>query len=131
MTKQAIQTERAPAAIGPYSQGVRSGDLVFLSGQIPLDPATGELVTGDIEAEARRVLDNLRAVLAAAGCSFQDVVKTTIYLIDLADFAAVNAVYASYFSGDPPARATVQVAALPKGARVEIDAIARAQETHG
>ena len=88
-------------------------------------------MSGGIEAEARRVLDNLRAVLAAAGCSFQDVVKTTIYLIDLADFAKVNAVYASYFSGDPPARATVQVAALPKGARVEIDAIARAQVTHG
>jgi len=125
MTKQAIKTERAPAAIGPYSQAVQSGDLVFLSGQIPLDPASGELVSGDIEAQARRVLDNLRAVLAAAGCSFQDVVKTTIYLVDLADFAAVNAVYASYFSGDPPARATLQVAALPKGARVEIDAIAR------
>jgi len=125
MTKQAIKTERAPAAIGPYSQAVQSGDLVFLSGQIPLDPVSGELVSGDIEAQARRVLDNLRAVLAAAGCSFQDVVKTTIYLVDLADFAAVNAVYASYFSGDPPARATLQVAALPKGARVEIDAIAR------
>ena len=126
MTKQAIKTERAPAAIGPYSQAVRSGELVFLSGQIPLDPATGELVSGGIEAETRRVLDNLRAVLAAAGCSFQDVVKTTIYLTDLADFAAVNAVYGSYFSGDPPARATLQVTALPKGARVEIDAIARA-----
>ena len=126
MTKQAIKTERAPAAIGPYSQAIKSGDLVFLSGQIPLDPASGELVSGDVEAQARRVLDNLRAVLAAAGCSFQDVVKTTIYLIDLADFTAVNAVYESFFSGDPPARATVQVAALPKGARVEIDAIARA-----
>ena len=125
MSRQAVSTAGAPAAIGPYSQAIRSGELLFLSGQIPLDPATGELVTGAIEAQTRRVLENLGAVLEAAGGSFGDVVKTTIYLVDLAEFSAVNSVYASFFSGAPPARATVQVAALPKGARVEIDAVAR------
>ena len=100
-------------------------DLVFLSGQVPIDPKTGELVTGDIAAQTERVLDNLAAVLGAAGCTFEDVVKTTIYLMDLGDFQAVNATYAKRFSAAPPARATVQVSALPKGARVEIDAIAR------
>lgn len=123
---KAISTAEAPAAIGPYSQAIRSGDLVFLSGQVPIDPATGELVTGDIAAQTERVLDNLQAVLAAAGCTFADVVKTTIYLTDLGDFQAVNQTYAKRFSAAPPARATVQVSALPKGARVEIDAIARA-----
>jgi 2-iminobutanoate/2-iminopropanoate deaminase len=125
MTKRVVSTEKAPAAIGPYSQAILSGDLLFLSGQIPLDPKTGNLVTGDIEAETRRVMDNLGAVLAAAGAKFEHLVKTTIYLTDLGDFAAVNRVYASYFSLDPPARATVQVSALPRGARVEIEAIAR------
>jgi 2-iminobutanoate/2-iminopropanoate deaminase len=125
MEKQGVSTEAAPAAIGPYSQAIRSGDLVFLSGQIPLDPATGELVSGGIEDQTRRVMNNLGAVLAAAGASFENVVKTTIYLADLGDFAAVNGVYASYFGQPAPARATVQVAALPKGARVEIDATAR------
>lgn len=125
MTKRVISTDQAPAAIGPYSQAVAVGDFVFLSGQIALDPATGELVAGDIERETRRVMDNLRAVLAASGASTDDLVKTTIYLVDMADFARVNAVYAEYFSGSPPARATVQVAALPKGVRVEIDGIAR------
>ncbi len=123
----AISSPDAPSAIGPYSQAIRSGDLVFLSGQIPLDPKTGQLVTGNIVAETERVLDNLAAVLAAAGSSFADVVKTTIYLVDLADFQAVNETYAKRFGQNPPARATVQVAALPKGARVEIDAIARAR----
>jgi 2-iminobutanoate/2-iminopropanoate deaminase len=122
---KAISTPQAPAAIGPYSQAIQSGDLVFLSGQVPIDPATGELVAGDIAVQTERVLDNLAAVLAAAGCTFADVAKTTIYLVDLGDFQVVNQTYAKRFSAAPPARATVQVSALPKGARVEIDAIAR------
>jgi 2-iminobutanoate/2-iminopropanoate deaminase len=122
---KAISTADAPAAIGPYSQAIRSGDLVFLSGQVPIDPKTGELVGGDIAAQTERVLDNLAAVLAAAGSGFADVVKTTIYLVDLGDFLVVNQTYAKRFTAAPPARATVQVSALPKGARVEIDAIAR------
>lgn len=120
----AISTTDAPKAIGPYSQAVRSGNLVFLSGQIPLDPATGELVSGTIEQETERVMDNLAAVLAAAGCTFSHVVRTTIFLTNLGDFQAVNGVYGKRFSGVFPARATVQVAALPRGCRVEIDAIA-------
>lgn len=123
MPRQAIATPNAPAAIGPYAQAVRCGDTVYLSGQIPLDPATGELVSGDITRETRRVFDNLGAVLAAAGGSFAQVARVGIYLTDLADFAAVNAVMAEYFDAPYPARATVQVAALPKGARVEIDAV--------
>jgi 2-iminobutanoate/2-iminopropanoate deaminase len=115
----------APTAIGPYSQAIDAGDFVFLSGQVPIDPRTGELVQGDIAAQTERVLDNLGAVLEAAGCSFADVVKTTIYLMDLGDFQTVNATYAKRFAAAPPARATVQVSALPKGARVEIDAIAK------
>lgn len=122
---KAISTADAPAAIGPYSQAIHAGDLVFLSGQVPIDPATGDLVGGDIAAQTERVLDNLGAVLAAAGCGFGDVVKTTIYLVDLGDFQVVNQTYAKRFTAAPPARATVQVSALPKGARVEIDAIAR------
>lgn len=125
MTRKVISSSRAPAAIGPYSQAVLSGDLLFLSGQIPIDPESGELVSGDIELETRRVLDNLAHVLHAAGASFADLVKTTIYLTNLDDFAAVNRVYAERFAESPPARATVQVAALPRGARVEIDGIAR------
>ena len=124
MNRTAIATDGAPAAIGPYSQGVRAGDLVFLSGQIPLDPATGELVAGDITAQTQRVMENLRAVLAASGCTFGDVVRTTIYLVDLAHFARVNQAYGRYVSTPFPARATVQVSALPKGAQVEIDAVA-------
>jgi len=120
----------APAAIGPYSQAIDAGDFVFLSGQVPLDPKTGELVKGTIELETERVLDNLGAVLEAAGCSFSDVVKTTIYLTDLGDFQAVNGTYAKRFNAEaPPARATIQVSALPKGARVEIDAIAKKRVT--
>jgi 2-iminobutanoate/2-iminopropanoate deaminase len=111
-------------AIGPYSQAVEVGDLLFLSGQIPLDPATGELVAGGVEAQTSRVMANLGAVLGAAQLGFSQVVKATIYLTDLADFAAVNGVYASYFGDAPPARATVQVAALPRAARVEIELIA-------
>lgn len=123
--KKVIESQNAPKAIGPYSQAIRSGDLVFLSGQIPLDPKTGELVKADIATETERVLDNLEAVLGAAGCGFADVVRTTIFLTDLGDFAVVNETYGKRFTEAPPARATVQVAALPKGARVEIDAVAR------
>ncbi len=124
MHQQPIATDRAPAAIGPYSQAVVAGDWVFLSGQIPIDPDTGSIVSGDIGLATARVMENLNAVLRAADLTFDHVVKTTIYLIDLNDFAAVNAVYARYFSKNPPARATVQVAALPRGAAGEIDAIA-------
>jgi 2-iminobutanoate/2-iminopropanoate deaminase len=122
--KEVISTVAAPAAIGPYSQGVRCGNLLFLSGQIPLDPATGQLVEGDVAAQTLRVLANLHAVLAAAGAGFSDVVRTTIYLVDLAHFAVVNEIYARHIGEPPPARSTVQVAALPRGALVEIDAIA-------
>jgi 2-iminobutanoate/2-iminopropanoate deaminase len=124
MQRTAIQTATAPEAIGPYSQAIRVGTMVFTSGQIPLDPATGKLVEGDIGEQARRVLDNLEAVLAAAGAGFGDVVKTTIYLIDMGDFGAVNAVYGERFAGAPPARSTVAVARLPKDARIEIDMVA-------
>ena len=117
-------TKDAPTAIGPYSQAIRSGSMVFLSGQIPLDPATGEMVEGGIGAETERVMKNLGAVLQAAGCAFSNVVRTTIYLVDLNDFQAVNEIYGRSFDTAPPARATVQVSALPRGARVEIDAIA-------
>jgi 2-iminobutanoate/2-iminopropanoate deaminase len=119
-----VKTERAPAAIGPYSQAVRCGGLIFCSGQIPLDPATGRMIEGEIEAQTERVLENLSAVLAAGGGNLRDVVKTTVYLVDLNDFPKMNAVYGRYFSESPPARATVQVARLPAGALVEIDAIA-------
>ena len=124
MDRSAIRTDRAPQAIGPYSQALASHGLVFLSGQIGLDPATGALVSGGTAAEAEQVLRNLQAVLAAAGLGFEHVVRTTIYLVDLADFAAVNDVYQRYVREPYPARATVGVAALPRGARVEIDAIA-------
>ena len=123
-TKRAVEAASAPKAIGPYSQAIVAGNLVFCSGQIPLDPATGQLVEGDIKVQTRRVLDNLGAVLAAAGSGFDKVVRTTIFLTDLGDFNAVNEVYGGYFQTMPPARATVQVAALPRGSRVEIDAIA-------
>lgn len=123
MTRTAIQTAAAPGAIGPYSQAVRHGQMVFLSGQIPLDPATMTLVTGDFTAEAVQVFENLRAVATAAGGSLADSVKLTIYLTDLANFAEVNEVMTRYFEAPYPARATVQVSALPRGARVEVDAI--------
>lgn len=121
---KAISANDAPKAIGPYSQAVRAGNMVFLSGQIPLNPRTGEMVTTDIVKETEQVLDNLTAVLRAAGLGFEHVVRTTIYLVEMADFPKVNETYAKRFSGTFPARATVQVAGLPKGARVEIDAIA-------
>ncbi|MDD9823997.1 MAG: Rid family detoxifying hydrolase [Gammaproteobacteria bacterium] len=121
--RKAIATEAAPAAIGAYSQAMRAGDAVYLSGQIPLDPATMELVTGDIEQEIRRVLENLAAVAQAAGGGLDDVVKLTVFLVDLGHFATVNTVMAEYFQAPYPARAAVGVAALPKGARVEMDAV--------
>jgi len=123
MTRTAIQTADAPQAIGPYSQAVRAGDLLFLSGQIPLDPAHGELVTGSIEIQARRVLDNLVAVARAGGSDLDRVVKLTVYLTDLCHFAAVNAVMAAYFQAPYPARAVLGVAALPRGAAIEIEAV--------
>ena len=126
MGREVIQTSGAPAAIGPYSQAVAvpAGRMVFCSGQIPLDPANGQLVEGDIQAQTERVMKNLEAVLQAAGASFADVVRCGIFLTDLGDFAKVNEVYARSFPSNPPARATVQVSALPRGARVEIDAMA-------
>ncbi len=123
MSRQPIRTDRAPAAIGPYSQAVRAGGTVYLSGQIPLDPATGELVQADIATETRRVFDNLKAVCEAAGGSLDQVVRVGIYVMDLADFAQVNAVMAEYFQTPYPARSTIQVAGLPRGARVEVDAV--------
>ena len=123
MSRQPIHSDAAPAAIGPYSQAVRCGQTVYLSGQIPLDPATGALVDGDIGVQARRAFDNLKAVAAAAGGSLNDVARVGVYLTDLGDFAAVNAVMSDYFSAPYPARSTIQVAALPKAAVVEIDAV--------
>ena len=123
MTRRSIQSEAAPAAIGTYSQAVEAGGAVWLSGQIPLDPATGQLVGGDMAAQVRRVFDNLAAVAKAADASLADAVKLTVYLVDLGDFATVNEVMADLFSAPYPARAAVQVAALPKGARVEVDAV--------
>ncbi|HEX3551301.1 MAG TPA: RidA family protein [Candidatus Elarobacter sp.] len=122
--RETIATDAAPAAIGPYSQAIAAGGYVFTSGQIALDPATGALVEGDAAAQTRQVMANLRAVLTAAGLSLGAVVKTTIFLVDMKDFAAVNAVYGEAFAGAPPARSTVAVAALPRDARVEIEAIA-------
>lgn len=122
--RQAVASEGAPKAIGPYSQGIRAGSLLFVSGQIPIDPATGALVDGDIAAQTHRVFANLRAILEAAGASFDHVVRATVYLADMNDFATVNEVYGTYFSTPAPARATVQAARLPKDARVEIDVIA-------
>lgn len=125
MKKTLISTPDAPQAIGPYSQAVERDGIVFCSGQIGLDPATGKLVEGGVRAETQQALSNLVAVLRAAGCTSQDVVKTTVYLANLADFAAMNEVYATIFGVEPPARSTIQAAALPRGAQVEIDAIAK------
>jgi len=123
MSRSIISTDKAPAAIGPYSQAVRAGNTVYFSGQIPLDPATGELVQGNIDLQTRRVFDNLKAVAEAAGGALSDVVRVGIYVTDLANFAAVNAVMAEYFATPYPARSTIQVSALPKGAEVEVDAV--------
>lgn len=122
--RQAVHSTSAAPAIGPYSPAIRAGQLLFLSGQIPLDPATGQLVEGDVAVQTRRVLDNMGEPLRAAGAGFGHVVKTTIFLADMGDFATVNQVYAGYFAEPFPARATVQVARLPRDVRVEIDAIA-------
>jgi len=126
MAIEKIETTRAPAAIGPYSQGVRAGDFVFFSGQIPLDPASGELVTGGVAEQAAQVLRNMRAMLAAAGLEAAAVVKTTIFLTDMGDFPVVNEIYAGFFGEPFPARATVAVAALPRGAAIEIEWVAYA-----
>jgi 2-iminobutanoate/2-iminopropanoate deaminase len=126
MARKAIHSDNAPKAIGPYSQAIQveAGKMTFLSGQIPLDPKTMEMVQGDVVAQAEQVMQNLKAVLTAAGLDFSHVVRCTIFLTDLGDFAKVNEVYGRHFTGSPPSRATVQVAALPRGAKVEIDAIA-------
>jgi 2-iminobutanoate/2-iminopropanoate deaminase len=126
--KKPIFTSEAPAAIGPYSQGMRSGRFLFCSGQIPLDPKSGEIVPGDIATQTRRVLDNIGAILRTERLTFDNVVKTTIFLTNLSDFQTVNEIYGSYFKQDPPARSTVQVSALPRGANVEIEVIAVAAE---
>jgi 2-iminobutanoate/2-iminopropanoate deaminase len=125
MKKESICTQRAPAPVGPYSQAVRAGNLLFLSGQIALDPATGQLVSGDVRDHTKQIMANLKAVLEKAGASLDNVVKTTIFLTDMQDFAAVNEVYGSYFTADPPARSCVQVTALPKGVPIEIEMIAQ------
>jgi 2-iminobutanoate/2-iminopropanoate deaminase len=124
MTRRAVSTSAAPGAVGPYSQAITTDDLVFCSGQVGLDPATGELVDGGVEAQTERVIRNLEAVLDAAGCTLAEVVKTTCFLADINDFATFNAVYAPFWPDPPPARSTFGVAALPRGARVEIEAIA-------
>ncbi|WP_025322775.1 RidA family protein [Deferrisoma camini] len=129
--KRAVTTDNAPQAIGPYSQAVVAGGFVFCSGQIPLDPATGEMVEEDVATQTRQVLENLKAVLEAAGSGLDRVVKTTVFLADMGDFAAMNRVYAGFFDDVPPARAAVEVAALPKGARVEIEAVALAGDGPG
>jgi 2-iminobutanoate/2-iminopropanoate deaminase len=122
--KKIVSTNEAPAAIGPYSQAVRMGNFLFCSGQIALDPKSGAIVSDDIKAQVRRVLDNISAILSAEGLTFDDIAKTTIFLTDLNDFQTVNEIYSSYFKQAPPARSTVQVSALPKGAKVEIEAVA-------
>ena len=124
MQRERVATSAAPAAIGPYSQAIISGDFIFASGQVALDPATGQLLDGDVRAQTQRALENLAAVLDAAGSSLAQVVKTTVFLTTMSNFAAMNEVYAGYFTGDPPARSTIAVAELPRSALVEIEAIA-------
>ena len=128
MSKKQITTAAAPAALGPYSQGIVAGGFFFASGQVPIDPATGELASETVEAQARQVFANLKQVLAAAGCGFADVLKTTVFLTDLANFAEVNSIYAEYFVEPFPARSCVQIAALPKGSLLEVELIAKIQE---
>ncbi len=123
--KKVISTAEAPKAIGPYSQAIEAGGFIFVSGQIPLIPATGEIVEGSVEVQTARVLENLKAILEAAGASLEDVVKTTVYITNMDDFAKVNGIYGQYFQENPPARVCVEVSKLPKGALVEIDVIAR------
>ncbi len=126
MDRSVISTERAPGAIGPYSQAIAAGGLIFVSGQLPIDPATGELVSGDIAAMTRQIFRNIEAVLAAAGSSLDKIVKTTVFLADLGDFQAMNSAYGEFFTQNPPARSTVQVARLPRDARIEIEVVALA-----
>lgn len=128
MTRDIIQTEHAPAAIGPYSQAVKTRDLIFVSGQLPIDPNTGRLVTGDIRDQARQAMQNLGAILSAAGSSFGRIVKTTLYIADMDQFATINEIYAEFFSGQPPARACIQVARLPRDAGIEVEAVALAND---
>ncbi|HWQ92044.1 MAG TPA: RidA family protein [Clostridia bacterium] len=123
-TKQIIKPAKSPAAVGPYNHAVRVGDLLFCAGQIPIEPATGNLVPGDIKAQTIRVLENVKAILDDQKLTFAQVVKSTVFMVDLADFAAMNEVYSQYFTADFPARSTIQVAALPKGAKVEIEIVA-------
>ena len=122
--RQAVSTPSAPKAIGPYSQAIRAGSLLFVSGQVPIDPATGQIINGDIAAQTHRVFQNIGEILKAGGASFDHVVRTTVFLADMNDFASMNEAYATYFTAPAPARATVQVSRLPKDARVEIDVIA-------
>ena len=129
MEKKVIQTDKAPKAIGPYSQAVQAGNFLFLSGQIPLDPNTGELIKGDIRQQAQRVLENIKGLLESQGLKMGDVIKVTIFLKDMASFNQVNEVYATYFSSSPPARSTVQVAQLPRNAEIEIEAIVLTRDT--
>ncbi len=129
MEKKAVSTERAPKAIGPYSQAVQAGRFLFLSGQIPLDPSTGEMVEGGFQVQTQRVMDNLRGVLESQGLGMESIVKTTIFLTDMGNFSEVNEIYGSYFSEEPPARSTVEVSSLPRGAAIEIEAIALAAKT--
>ena len=131
MTKQAISSSHAPKAIGPYSSALRAGQLLFISGQVPIDPATGAMVTGDIAAQTRRVLENIGALLTAGGLTYADLVRTTVFLADMNDFAAMNEVYRTYLTEPYPARSTVEAARLPRDARIEIDAIAMYQEAGG
>ena len=129
--KKIVSTTEAPAAVGPYSQAVRVGPMLFTAGQIPLDPQSGQIVSGNIAEQTRRVFDNLAAVLRAEGMDFSNIVKTTVFMTDLGDFQTMNEVYASYFKDQPPARSTVQVSALPKGAQVEIELVAVATKEGG
>lgn len=125
MNKKAIVPAQGPKAVGPYSQGIRSGDFLFLAGQIPIDPASGDLIAGDVKAQTERCIRNILGILAAEGATLENVVKSTVFLTDLKEFASMNEVYAKHFTGTPPARSTIQVAGLPKGASVEIEVIAR------
>ena len=129
--KKIVATDRAPAAIGPYSQAIRSGPMLFCAGQIPLDPKSGQIVTDDVAAQTKQVLENISGILQAAGLNFSHVVKTTIFLISMDHFQTVNEIYGSYFRENPPARSTVAVSALPRGAKIEIEVIAMAPETSG